>query len=136
MESKVIVKSIGIILLLVLSFGQLKAQDTLSQQDSQKENLPNTELKLTYPGRILNRNFDFNLAKAGSGKFLLTFYNNQPKGITIKIYDILGNLIIQEQVKKEGLFSKEYDLSFYNAYFFVVEVGNSKYNKTKSIIAR
>lgn len=91
--------------------------------------------ELKYPKKLLvNPDFDFKLKSTQKGKFILSFYKNQDKALTVKIYDITGNLVLQETVSDNGSFSKEYDLSYYKPKFFIVEVGSSEYNKTKSII--
>lgn len=91
--------------------------------------------ELKYPKKLLvNPDFDFKLKSTQKGKFILSFYKNQDKALTVKIYDITGNLVLQETVSENGSFSKEYDLSYYRPKFFIVEVGSSEYNRTKSII--
>ncbi len=111
----------------------------LAQSKERKE--PSTPLNkdgnINYPKKILvNPDFDFKLKSTQKGKFILSFYKSQSKAVTIKIYDLTGNLVLQESVSEDGSFSKEYDLSYYKPNFFVVEVGSSQYNKTKSIIAQ
>jgi hypothetical protein len=91
--------------------------------------------RVNYPKKLLvNPEFDFKLKKTEAGKFTISFYKENDRSLTIKIYDLIGNLIKQETVSKSGLFSKEYDLSYYNPKFFIIEAGSSEYNKTKSII--
>ena len=91
---------------------------------------------LSFSNSLLNREFDFELTPTANGKFQLSFYNNTNKEeIEIKVYDIIGNLIMHETLPVNGQFSKEYDMSVYKTRLFVVEVGNSKYNKAKSVIA-
>ncbi len=55
--------------------------------------------------------------------------------IKIKIYDFLGNLILEDYISPTDGMQKTYDLSQTSSEIFVVEIGNSKYNKTKSIYA-
>ncbi len=110
-----------------------------AQNKNKKKKVPTTQLNkdgnINYPKKILvNPDFDFKLKSTQKGKFILSFYKSQSKAITIKIYDLTGNLVLQESVSEDGSFSKEYDLSYYKPRFFVVEVGSSQYNKTKSII--
>ncbi len=54
----------------------------------------------------------------------------------IKVYDIVGNLIVEDKIVPEESKVKSFDFSHVNSHLFVVEVGNSKYNKTKSIYAQ
>lgn len=125
---------------IVIFFTAVFISFNISAQSKQIEDTVTVERvegdgNIIYPKRsLVNPDFDFKLKKTGTGKFLLTFYKNEKKSITIKVYDLIGNLIIQETINKNGAFSKEYDLSYYRPRFFVVEAGSSQYNKTKSII--
>ncbi len=112
------------------AFAQQKAKDSVAVEKTSGDGNVNYSKKL-----LSNEKMDFKLSKTGSGQFLVSFYNNERKPIVIKIYDITGNLVKQETVVEKGSFSKEYNLSYYKPSFFVVEVGNSKYNRTKSIMA-
>jgi hypothetical protein len=117
----------------LLSSSQLHAQNKNKQKEENKAQL-NRDGKINYPKQILvNPDFDFKIKSTQKGKFIVSFYKSQSKPITIKIYDITGNLVLQESVLDDGSFSKEYDLSYYKPKFFVVEVGSSQYNKTKSV---
>ncbi len=126
------------ILIALLTF-LLGVPQLYAQNKSKEKKVPTTQLNkdgnINYPKKILvNPDFDFKLKSTQKGKFILSFYKSQSKAITIKIYDLTGNLVLQESVSEDGSFSKEYDLSYYKPRFFVVEVGSSQYNKTKSII--
>ncbi|SMG43193.1 hypothetical protein SAMN05661096_02988 [Marivirga sericea] len=124
--------------LLVLSFFCFTLSYSYAQensQDSVKIEGVDDDGRVKYPKKLLvNPEFDFKLKKTETGKFTISFYTENEKAIKIKIYDLIGNLIKQETVSKSGLFTKEYDLSYYNPKFFIIEAGSSQYNKTKSII--
>ncbi|HET8859836.1 hypothetical protein [Marivirga sp.] len=111
------------------SYAQESSKDSVRVDGVEKDG------RFNYPKKLLvNTEFDFKLKKTGTGKFTIRFYKENEKAITIKIYDLIGNLIKQETVSESGLFNKEYDLSYYNPKFFIVEAGSSEYNKTKSVI--
>jgi len=125
--------------LLILIFSILTVSLSFAQKSSSKDSVEIESIekdgRVNYPKKILvNPEFDFKLKKTEKGKFSLSFYNENNKAVTIKIYDLIGNLIMQETVSNKGPFNKEYDLSYYNPKFFIVEAGSSQYNKTKSII--
>lgn len=84
-------------------------------------------------GSIISSNFDFIVNPITSGKFYLSFYNPYQKDISIKVYDIIGNLVLEEKVNMQGKFQKEYDLSDYKTKLFIIEVGNSNYRLTKRV---
>ncbi len=85
--------------------------------------------------KSLGSNFDFSLRPTTKGKFSLDFTHYGNTKVAVKIYDIIGNVIFEEKVSPNGRFSKEYDLSAFKTMLFIVEVGNAKYNKTKSIVS-
>jgi|GEM_PF-5967229 hypothetical protein len=111
------------------SNAQNSTRDSVDVEDVEREG------RVNYPKKLLvNPEFDFKLKKTEAGKFTISFYKENDKSTTIKIYDLIGNLIKQETVSESGLFTKEYDLRYYSPKFFIVEAGSSQYNKTKSII--
>lgn len=115
------------ILLFFFSIGNSFSQDSINLVEG-----PEDDLK--YSKVLLNRNFDFTLNRGKSkGAFNISFFNSTEKPLTIKIYDVIGNLILKEEISSLGKFEKNYDLSFYKSGLFLVEIGNSKYNLTKSI---
>lgn len=92
------------------------------------------ETNLKYSKNLLNQNFDFELNPISQGKFSLNMLHDTKAMVSIKVYDIIGNLLYEENVKIRGSFKKEFDLSFLKTKFFIVEVGNKDFNKTKSIV--
>lgn len=111
------------------------SSDTTITKTTPQKTIKNPEKKLRYTRSLLNKDFDFSLEATSKGKFSLSFFNNTNEAVAIKVYDVIGNLIFTEQISVKGNFVKEYDLSFYKTDFFVVEVGNARYNKTKSVAA-
>lgn len=79
---------------------------------------------------------DFNLQSIGKKKFKVVLEKKSAANTKIKIYDVLGNLIIEDKIKPEDGTEKSFDFSHINSQLFVVEVGNLKFNRTKSIYAQ
>jgi hypothetical protein len=131
MKTRLLLLSITSLLLL----NHLWAQQPESKSRSYPSFTITPEPKLNYTKSILNQDFDFNLNSVEKGKFKLSYVNQHERYVTVRIYDFVGNLILQEQVPGQGLVNREYDLSFLKTKFFIVEVGNAKYNKTKSVMA-
>ncbi|WPP52554.1 T9SS type A sorting domain-containing protein [Catalinimonas niigatensis] len=119
---------------------QLKAQDVavyqlpLVLQDTSIQERVVDETNLKYSKNLLNQDFDFELNPLAQGKFSLNMLQDTKAMVSIKVYDIIGNLVYEENVKIRGSFKKEFDLSFLKTKFFIVEVGNKDFNKTKSIV--
>lgn len=108
----------------------LVVQDTSIQENTTKVN----ETKLKYSKNPLNQEFDFELSSLDQGKFSLNVLHDTKAMVSIKVYDIIGNLLYEENVRIRGSFKKEFDLSTLKTKFFIVEVGNKEFNKTKSIV--
>ena len=124
--------NIALLTLILLMVTHLTSAQQVSPRTVQREG---PESQLDYSGELFNQNFDFELKPTAPGKFRITFDNNTSKPVVIKIYDIIGNLLINYPVADQGLFLKEFDVSEFRTRLFVVEVGNSKYNKAKSVIS-
>jgi len=93
------------------------------------------ESTVSFPKEINAAEVDFNLKSTGIKKFEINL-DKKPVNITkIKIYDFLGNLILEDYISPADGQQKKYDLSQTSSEIFVVEIGNAKYNKTKSIYA-
>lgn len=117
-----------------LSEGVLISNDT-SKVSIVRSGSVSPEKPFNYSNTTLNNHVSFDLKPISKRKFSVSFLNKNQTQIAVKIYDVIGNLIIEENVYGKGYFYKEYDLSFYKSDLFIIEVGNSKYNKTKSLVA-
>ena len=94
-----------------------------------------TEKQVSYPDKILREELDFELTPVSEGKFKLNL-TTQTKGFySIKIYDVIGNLLYERKVRVRGNFQQELDMSEHSTNFFIIEIGNEEFNKTKSIVA-
>lgn len=93
------------------------------------------ETTVTFPKELNAPEVDFNLKSTGTKKFEVSLKKKPISNTKIKIYDFLGNLILEDYISPTDGQQKSYDLSQTSSEIFVVEIGNSKYNKTKSIYA-
>ena len=93
------------------------------------------ETEISFPKELNTPAINFDLKSVGNKKFKLILDEPNANLTNVKIFDILGNLILQDQLLPGGDLQKNYDFTHLNSKIFVVEVGNSKYNKTKSIYA-
>ncbi|AEL27201.1 T9SS type A sorting domain-containing protein [Cyclobacterium marinum] len=93
------------------------------------------ETEISFPKDLNTPTVNFNLQSLGNKKFKLILDEPNTQSTEVKIFDILGNLILQDQLMPDDGLQKNYDFTHLNSKIFVVEVGNAKYNKTKSIYA-
>ncbi|WP_200976258.1 hypothetical protein [Echinicola sp. 20G] len=97
--------------------------------------LKKPENNITFPTNLNTPDIDFDLKSTGQKKFKIILDENIKTKTTVKIFDIIGNLILEDAIIPEDGKQKSYDFSHIKSQLFVVEVGNSKYNKTKSVYA-
>lgn len=93
------------------------------------------EQRVRYAKEVLTRDFDFQLEPVAEGKFSINFSDNVKEEVSIKVYDIIGNLLYEEKVRVKGNAPQQIDLSKLKTNFFIVEIKNAVFNKTKSIVA-
>lgn len=94
-----------------------------------------TEKQIDYPAQILRHELDLQLTPVSDGKFEVNIASRSRGLIFIKVYDVIGNLLHEEQVRVRGNFQQVLDLSNHASKFFIIEVGNDEFNMTKSIVA-
>lgn len=92
------------------------------------------EQNLRYSKAILTKDFDFKLTSVSEGKFSIDFPNDIKEVVSIKVYDIIGNILYEKKVKIKGSRPQQIDLSLKKTNFFIVEIRNEEFNKTKRIV--
>lgn len=94
-----------------------------------------TEQNLRYSKTILTKDFDFKLTPVSEGKFMINFPHDVKEVVSIKVYDIIGNVLYEEKVRIRGNHPKQIDLSEKKTTFFIIEIRNQEINRTKRIVA-
>lgn len=93
------------------------------------------EAEISFPADLNRERVSFDLQAEGIKKFSIILDKKSVEITKIKVFDTLGNLLFEDRIMPEDNGKKSYDLSHIQSQLFVVEVGNSKYNITKSIYA-
>lgn len=118
-----------IVLLMTLS---LSSMDALGQIFKKRTKV---ESEISFPSALNREMVPFELKPEGIKKFTIVL-EKRPLVVTkIKVFDTLGNLIHEDRILPEDGNKKTFDFSNVQSQLFVVEVGNAKYNITKSIYA-
>ncbi len=93
------------------------------------------ETEISFPSSLNREMVAFDLRPEGIKKFTIIL-EKEPTVITkIKVFDTLGNLLHEDRMDPQDGKKKTFDFSHIQSQLFVVEVGNAKYNITKSIYA-
>mgnify|MGYP006144536373 CR=1 FL=1 len=93
------------------------------------------EAEISFPADLNKERVSFDLKAEGIKKFSIVLDKKSVEITKVKVFDTLGNLLFEDRIMPEDNGKKSYDLSHIQSQLFVVEVGNSKYNITKSIYA-
>ncbi len=92
----------------------------------------NTENNTNNIVQNYSNNIDFEVRALGNRRFMVSFINKDSR-VHIRIYDVIGNLIKEDNTTQRGRFSQEYDMSKSKSEVYIVEVGDTKYSTTKRI---
>jgi hypothetical protein len=105
---------------------ELVAQEKPIQQVS-------IENKIGFKKGLLGNKLDYQLLPTDGRKFVLKITNSKLSDFDVKIYDIIGNLILSDDLSEENNGEKEYDFSDRKTKIFVVKVGSGEENLTKKV---
>src|SRR5690606_29118316 len=94
------------------------------------------ETDVSFPANLNSSIVDFNLKSTGNKKFKVILDKRWSGSTKVKVYDISGNRIREDRIAAGDVLEKRFVVSHINSQLFGVEVGNSKYNETKSVRAR
>ena len=119
----------------LVTCGLAHAQQRLPAPQPTQTSQTLSEQTIDYPHRVLREELDFDLTPVSAGKFKLNIRTRTKGFYSVKVYDVIGNLLHEEKVRVRGSFQRELDMSEYMTKFFIIEVGNQETNKTKSIVA-
>lgn len=105
---------------------ELVAQEKPIQQVS-------IENKIGYKKGILGNKLDYQLLPLDGRKFILKITNAKYSNFNVKIYDVIGNLILSDDISYENNGIKEYDFSDRKTKIYVVKVGSGEEKLTKKV---
>lgn len=128
-------KKTGVVLGVVMLFTHLLwAQDPIINEGNGALNFARpVEGTINYKKDLLKQEFDYELMPVGDRSFKLKFVNQPSDYLDIKIYDIIGNLILTESVKQARDSELEYQFDKIKSKIFVIKVKSGKANLTKKI---
>ena len=91
------------------------------------------ENTLNYNSKLVAKPLDYELSAVDDKSFKLKFINQPSDYLDIKIYDVIGNLILKESVKQAKNSELEYQFDEIKSKIFVIKVKSGKENLTKKI---
>ncbi|WP_420582836.1 hypothetical protein [Reichenbachiella sp.] len=91
------------------------------------------ESTLNYNSKLAVKPLDYELSVVGDNSFKVKFINQPSDYLDIKIYDVIGNLILKESVKQAKDSELEYQFDEIKSKIFVIKVKSGKENLTKKI---
>lgn len=78
-------------------------------------------------------NINFEVRLTAPRRFVVLFENPDGNPIYVRVYDMVGNQVIQDISNQKGRYVKEFDMSNNRSEVFLVEVGNARNSSTKRI---
>ena len=126
--------SLGICLYLIYAAQGIEATENTSSTSissflgQSAENAISTELGTIQQGSR------FQLIPLGRGQFELIYDNHQGNEVSIQVYDVIGNLLLEEDSNHHNI-QKSYDLSESGSRLFVVKVNNQRQSRVKKVTA-
>lgn len=91
------------------------------------------ENKLNYNNSLNSNKLDYKLLPISEGKFKLVFVNLPSDYIDIKVYDIIGNLILTKETKYSLNTEIEFNFNEKNNKIYVVKVESGEQKLIKKI---
>ena len=131
-----IILAVSVLFLFVLGNDALSQVREIEQIsiDTTRSKLPGSpERTLKFSLSLLNKDFQPSLNTVDIRKFNVQFPNNGKKEVTIKVYDIIGNLILVDRSIILSNYEKTFDMSKFDSNVFIVEINNGESTRTRSI---
>lgn len=91
------------------------------------------ESTLNYNSKLVVKPLEYELSVVDEHSFKVKFINQPSDYLDIKIYDVIGNLILKESVKQAKDSELEYQFDEIKSKIFVIKVKSGKENLTKKI---
>ena len=115
-----------LLILILNSTGIILAQENPVQQVS-------IENKIDYKKGLLGSKLDYQLVPSDDRKFVLKITNSNQENLKVEIFDVIGNLILTDDLTETSNGEKEYDFSDRKTKIFVVKVGVGEEKLTKKV---
>lgn len=121
--------------LILVSYSLLLGQQA---EDSNEEKSALTfsrppESTLNYKNKLVAKPLEYELSAIDENSFKVKFINQPTDYLDIKIYDVIGNLILTESVKQAKNTELKYQFDEIKSKIFVIKVKSGKQNLTKKI---
>lgn len=82
--------------------------------------------------KYISSGANFRVIPAGKGQFEIILFNGKHEDVNIQIYDVIGNLLIQENSDQSQI-RRKYDLSQTKSRLFVIKVENSNQARIRKV---
>ncbi|UXX79624.1 T9SS type A sorting domain-containing protein [Reichenbachiella carrageenanivorans] len=121
--------------LVIISYSMLVAQEAVipTEEKSALTFSRPEENTLNYNNKLVVKPLDYELSVVDDHSFKVKFINQPSDYLDIKIYDVIGNLILKESVKQSKNSELEYQFDEIKSKIFVIKVKSGKENLTKKI---
>lgn len=109
-------------------------QEAVQSSEQEGVNLSGQfENAIGYKKGILRKRLDYKLSSNDQGKFVIEFLTKPNKPLNVKIYDVIGNLIQNDQLNDDASNHQEYDFTERKTRIFVVKIESGTDNVIKKV---
>jgi hypothetical protein len=130
----ILILSFAICLYLVYAAGQIQKTESAPQSSLTSFIADNPENAISSQLTTIQVGNRFQLTPTGKGQFQLTYDNLDQDEVSIQVYDVIGNLLLEEDSNHQQI-KRQYDLSESGSRLFVVKVDNQEIARIKKVTA-
>ncbi|MEQ8711472.1 MAG: hypothetical protein RIC80_00550 [Cyclobacteriaceae bacterium] len=130
----ILIISLGICLYLVYAAQEIQRVESAPQSSLTSFISDDPENAISLQLNAIQTGNRFQLTPTGKGQFQLTYDNLNKDEVSIQVYDVIGNLLLEEDSNHEEI-QRQYDLSESGSRLFVVKVDNQEVARIKKVTA-
>ena len=134
LQIAILIISLGIFLYLIYAAQQIKLTETSAHSQLTGFLSDDPEKVIASPLNAIQVGHRFQLTPTGKGRFELTYDNLNKDEVNIQVYDVIGNLLLEEDSNHQQI-RRQYDLSDSGSRLFVVKVDHQEIARVKKVTA-
>jgi hypothetical protein len=127
-----VILSAGVLSFFIVSATKMQNQGSDFTEDSGSPAFSMAENYWPANQKYISPGANFRVIPTGKGQFEVILFNGKHENVNIQIYDVIGNLLIQE-TSDQSQIRRKYDLSQTKSRLFVIKVENSSQARIRKV---
>jgi hypothetical protein len=124
--------SLGVISFFIFASAKIQQQSANFVENSGSNSFSIEENYWPANQKYISSGSNFRVIPTGRGQFEIILFNGKHEDVNIQIYDVIGNLLIQE-TSDQSQIRRKYDLSQTKSRLFVIKVENSSQARIRKV---